>query len=364
MAGWDPYQVLCVERGVGDDELKRAFRRLARKYHPDKNPDDPDTNHRFREIVEAYGLLSDSEQRSFFDKHGHVGRIEDSNKRGPSETGGGFKDFVGGVLGDLFSDRNRKRGKDLTYKLELSFEEAALGCERTIAFDGPCVCPECGGIGGDSRLKGAVEDCPSCRGAGRVKVGPVLLGATRVCPTCGGCGKYARIPCGNCDGEGVVTRTRGFSVKVPESTKDGTLRVVRGKGAPGVRGGEPGDLQILIKVKKHPVLIIEKGELVCEIPVSPMEATLGCVVGVPSLDGVVDVEIPPGCSSGQVLRLAGRGLPGRNGKRGDIMIRLRVETPVNLTARQEKAMEELAASMKEDQLPGVFDFRAKVDKLS
>jgi len=358
----DPYQVLCVERGVGDDGLKRAFRRLARQYHPDSKPVDPQAEQRFHEIVEAYALLSDPVKRKAYDRHGGPGLLDDSSS-GLGDLGSSLKDFVGGVFSDLLGDSTKTRGKDLNFTLKLTFEEAALGCRRTIAFDGPVICPDCEGIGGEVARSGAVIDCKACGATGRVKAGPSLLGITRSCSECRGKGKIVKIPCKTCAGNTTVTRTRRFSIKVPCGTKDGSLRVVTGKGCPGVDGGEPGDLLIVIRVDEHPLLKLKDGALVCEVPISPMEAAVGGSVPVPTLDGVVHIQVPPGSRDGKVMKLAGKGMPERTGSRGDILIRFHVETPVNLTKEQQEAMERLLSTMTKRQLPKRFDFHSEVDKL-
>jgi molecular chaperone DnaJ len=344
----DPYQVLGVCREVDADGLKKAYRKLAREHHPDQNPDDPEASKRFREVVEAYALLSDPDERSRYDRHGRPGTFDEP---GAADLAGAVKNVVGGFIEDIFGLRPEKKpGRDLSYTLDLSFEQAALGCERIICFDSPVICPSCDGWGGRPEASGGLVECHECRGSGRTSAGPSVLGVTRTCRRCEGRGKIVRRPCTTCRGSGVVTKERQFSVRVPPGTTDGTLRVVQGEGAPGQNGGPNGDLQVLLRVNPHPVLDREGRDVVCEVVIDAASAALGTKVEVPSLEGTIELEIPAGTQPGRVFHLPERGI-ARAGRRGEQRVTVTVETPSKLTAEQRSLLSEVRDSLSDSQTP-------------
>ncbi len=297
----DYYEVLGCDRGADDAELKKAFRGLALKYHPDKNPDHA-AEERFKEANEAYAILSDPDKRAAYDRFGHAAF-------GAPQPGGwaGFSGSVSvgevfdGILGDLFGRRKKAGGRDLRYTLELTFEEAAFGCEKTIRFAKHPECPACEGAG-----RRAGERCKSCEGSGRVRL------------------------------------EREYVVKIPAGTQEGAVRRVPREGEPGRRGGAPGDLHVLIRVTPHPLFKRQGHDVLTDLPVSFPQAALGTQVDVPTLDGKVKMRVPAGTQSGRVYRLRGKGIPRANGERGDQHVRIVVETPINLTERQRELIEELA----------------------
>jgi molecular chaperone DnaJ len=298
----DYYEILGCDRGADDAELKKAFRGLALKYHPDKNPEDRAAEERFKEANEAYAILSDPDKRAAYDRFGHAAF-------GAPQPGGwsGFSGSVSvgevfdGILGDLFGRRKKAGGRDLRYTLELSFEEAAFGCEKTIRFTKHPECPACDGHG-----RRGPESCRQCEGSGRVRL------------------------------------EREYVVKVPAGTQEGAVRRVPREGEPGRKGGAPGDLHVLIRVAPHPLFKRQGHDVMTDLPVSFPQAALGTQVDVPTLDGKVKMRVPAGTQSGRVYRLRGKGIPRANGERGDQHVRIVVETPTNLTARQRELLEELA----------------------
>lgn len=347
----DYYDVLGVGRDVTDTELKQGYRRLALRYHPDKNPGDRAAEERFKEVGEAYAVLSDPDKRARYDRLGHV---DGADPLGGVSVGQLFENLFGD-LGDLLGGRARRRnarsnGRDVRYTLEVDFRDAALGCEREIRFAAQGRCDLCDGAGAARGPTGvlSIETCATCGGRGELKVQKSFLSVGRVCGTCGGTGKRIVEPCGGCSGSGLVERARELSVKVPPGTSDGQVRTLFGEGEPGRRGGDPGDLVVAVRVRPHPLLSREGKDLLCEVPVTFCELALGGEVEVPTLDGRVKMKIPPGTQSGTVFRLRGRGMPTGDGAaraaRGDQRVRVVVETPEQLTARQRALLEELAGS--------------------
>ncbi|MCD6498576.1 MAG: J domain-containing protein [Deltaproteobacteria bacterium] len=357
----DPYQILDVPRTADADEIRRAYHRLARRYHPDQNPDTIDEPHRFHEVVTAYQLLSDPVQRARYDRHG--GPIPDNAL--PSDwkedLADAVRDTVSGLWGGLVNKGHAVRGKDITYRLDLDLSDAVLGCERTITFEGPEVCDRCGGMGGRLDQPGDVVQCKRCDGSGRIPVGPALLGLTKVCPDCDGKGRVVRRPCDACHGTGLVSRLREFAITVPSGTQDGATKVVPGKGAPGTHGGPPGDLQITISVRPHPILRVQGRDMVCTIPVSFVTLALGGDLDVPTVDGLVTMQVPAGTQQGNVFRIQGRGVPGRNGGRGDQLVTLEADVPNDLTPRQIELLESFQRLTSQDQVPNAARYQAFLD---
>lgn len=358
MAKRDYYEVLGVPRDVDAATLKRAYRELALKFHPDQNPDNPEAEASFKEVSEAYTVLSDPDQRAKFDRRGFEG------VGGGGVDIGGFTDLFESLFGDLFGKKKQGKapGRDLRYTLELSFEEAALGVSRTIKFPAPVDCSACKGTGAKGGESG-MKPCTNCAGKGEIKVQQGFFSLSKKCPTCNGNGKIIGASCEACKGVGTVEKEREFEVTIPADTEDGTTRRVPGQGEPGRRGGPPGDLNVIVRVRPHPIFKRENGVVTCEVPIAIAQATLGAVIKVPTLDGMVDMRVPPGTQSGTLFRLRGKGA-GKPNARGDAHVRLVVETPSALTAEQKQLFEQLKSSLSEEQNPLQKSFHAKLRELA
>jgi molecular chaperone DnaJ len=356
----DYYQVLGVEKTGSDDDIKKAYRRLAKKYHPDVNPGDKQAEAKFKEVGEAYEVLSDKEKRARYDQFGHAG-VD------PSFAGGGAGGFAGGFggfedidLGDLFgsffggfggSTRTRNpngpiRGRDVSFTLPLSFEEAALGCKKDVVLHRMETCAECAGSGAQKGT--APETCQTCSGSGTVRtVERTMLGAMQVsktCPTCGGKGRVVSNPCSACSGQGRVRRQKKLTVTVPAGISDGQTFSLRGQGDAGQNGGPAGDANITVSVRPHPVFERDGYDVWCDIPITFRQAALGDEIVVPTLEGKVQYTVPEGTQPNTVFRLKGRGIPFLNGRgKGDQFVRVSVEVPRSMTQKQKQALREFDA---------------------
>lgn len=348
-----------MARDVDAATLKRAYRELALKYHPDQNPDSPEAEAHFKEVSEAYTVLSDSDQRARYDRRGFEGL-----GGGIGVDLGGFTELFESLFGDLFGKRKAGRlpGRDLRYTLELSFEEAALGCEKTIRFPAPVDCEACRGTGAKGGEAG-LRACATCGGKGESKVQQGFFSLSKRCPTCSGTGRVVGEACLVCKGAGTVEQERQFTVTIPADTEDGATRRVSGQGEPGRHGGPPGDLNVIIRVRSHPIFRREAGIVTCEVPISVAEAALGHVLKVPTLDGTVEMRVPAGTQSGTLFRLRGKGA-GRAGARRDAHVRIVVETPTALTAQQRALFEELKALLAGEQTPLQKTFGIKMRELA
>ncbi len=349
----DYYEVLGVDRGATDDEIKKAYRKLAKKYHPDLNKDNPEAADKFKEAAEAYDVLSNSEKRSRYDQFGHAG--VDQNGGGYNSYGGGFggfdmgdifSSFFGGGFGGSSSRRNGPvRGRDIQQAVELTFEEAAFGCKKEITIIRSESCPECGGSGakkGTSPVK-----CAKCGGSGQMRtVQNTPFGqfaSSTTCSACGGSGTTIKDPCPKCGGSGQTRKTRKLEVNIPQGIDHGQTVSVRGQGEGGIRGGGPGDLLITVYIKPNPVFKREGNNVYVDVPITFVQAALGCEIEIPTIDGSVTQRFPEGTQYGTKFRLKGRGIPSiRGGARGDQYVRVIVEVPKNLTPRQRELMEQLA----------------------
>jgi molecular chaperone DnaJ len=343
----DYYEVLGVPRDVDAATLKRAYRELALKYHPDQNPDNPDAETHFKEVSEAYTVLSDPEQRLRYDRRGF-----DGVGGGAGVDIGGFTDLFESLFGDLFGKRKGRAmapGRDLRYTLELSFEEAALGVTKTIQFPAPAECDACRGTGAQGGEAG-LKTCTTCSGKGEIKVQQGFFSLSKRCPTCAGAGSTVAVKCEVCKGVGTVDKEREFEVVIPADTEDGATRRLAQQGEPGRRGGQPGDLNVIVRIKPHPIFRRDNGVVTCEVPISVTQAALGAVIAVPTLDGSVEMRVPPGTQPGTLFRLRGKGA-GKPNSRGDAHVRLLVETPTALTAPQRELFEKLATALGKDQSP-------------
>lgn len=355
MAKRDYYEVLGVSRSADNDELKRAFRRLAMKYHPDRNPDQPDAEERFKEATEAFEVLSDQEKRSAYDRFGHQG-IE-------GMASGGFSNFANGsslddifsnlehVFGDMFmgSTRGRtrsqhQRGADLSYELTIDLEQAVSGDKMEVRIPALRTCNECDGSGAERGT--SATECPDCDGTGRISIRQQMFFMQQTCPRCRGAGKTIQNPCRSCHGQGRVSREKTLSVTVPPGVDRGTRLRVSGEGESGVRGGPPGDLYIVFDVRPHPVFERQNQNLMCEVPVTFTQAALGSEIDIPTLEGSVKLRIPAETQTGKLFRLRGRGAPSlRDRGKGDLLCKVVVETPINLSSKQRDLLEELETTL-------------------
>lgn len=347
MAKRDYYDVLGVARNVSDAELKKAYRKLAMKYHPDRNQDDAGAEAKFKEVKEAHDILSDAQKRAAYDQFGHAG-IDPSMGAGggPGFGAGGasFSDIFGDVFGDVFSGGGARgpqvyRGADLRYTLELTLEDAVKGKDVRIRVPTAESCESCGGSG--ARKGTSATACQTCGGHGQVRMQQGFFSVQQTCPNCRGSGKVITDPCPGCRGSGRVKKTKTLSVKVPAGVDQGDQIRLAGEGEAGENGGPSGDLYVQVKLKPHDIFRREEDDIYCEMPISVATATLGGELEVPTLDGRASIKIPTGTQSEKLFRLKGKGVKNvRNGRVGDLYCRVSVETPVNLTPEQEKLLAE------------------------
>jgi len=354
----DYYEVLGVDRGVDEATLKKVYRKLALESHPDRNPDDPDAEERFKEISEAYAVLSDGEKRSRYDRFGHQG-VGAPGGAGDFGDLGGFTDLFNDLFGDIFGGgggfggraRGRgHRGADLRYNLEVDLNDVLTGTEASIKIPKMRPCETCSGTG--AREGHSPETCERCRGIGQVTFQQGFFRVNRPCDACGGAGEVITDPCGDCRGHGRLEGQQTITVKVPAGVDDGARLRLVGEGEAGISGGPSGDLYVVLSVEPHPFFKGRDGrDLHCEVPVPFVTATLGGEIEVPSLEGLVTVRVPEGTQSGKVLRLRSKGLPPLQPRmeaaqlermRGDIYVQIFVEVPTRLTDRQRELLEEFA----------------------
>ena len=357
----DYYQVLGVEKGASAEDIKKAYRKLALKYHPDRNPDNKEAEEKFKEAAEAYEVLSDDEKRSRYDQFGFAG-VDPNYGAGQGGYGGGFGGFGDfGDLGDIFgsffggggSSRSNanvpRRGENVGARLELTFEEAAFGCEKEVSALRIENCAACGGSGS---ADGTIETCSMCRGSGQVRTTQNFMGMTMqsssVCPQCNGRGKIVKTPCNTCKGKGKVRRTKRIKVKVPAGVDHGQSVRVRGEGCVGSNGGPSGDLLVEIYIKRHPIFSRQDYTVLCEVPITFSQAALGTQIQVPTLDGKVNFDLPEGTQTGTVFTLSGKGIPMVGSRRrGDQRFTVVVETPTKLTREQKELLRQLDDSIEE-----------------
>lgn len=347
----DYYETLGVARGASDVEIKAAYRKLAMRHHPDRNPGDRAAEDKFKEVSGAYAVLSDPDKRLRYDRFGAPD--DEASPFSDGDPVARATEFFEAVFGDLFGVGRRRgvAGRDLRYTLEIDFGEAALGCEKTIRFDRAEDCAACRGTGAEGGAAG-LERCARCDGQGTVRGRSGFLPTRRDCQACGGAGEVPRVRCKTCDGAGLCDKEREYLVRVPPGASDGSTQRVEGEGSPGRRGGPAGDLFVLVRVRPHPLWSRDGDVVVCEVPVSFAEAALGAEIEVPLPDGVVRMKVPPGSQSGAVFRLRGHGLPrAGGGPRADAHVRLAVETPATLPDDARKALADLAAALPDDALP-------------
>jgi molecular chaperone DnaJ len=363
----DFYEVLSVSKDASDQELKTAYRKLAMQYHPDRNPNNPEAEAKFKECSEAYSVLSDSEKRAAYDRYGHAA-FQGGGGPGGSPFGGGFSgQDVGDIFGDIFGEMfnmggNRKtsrvqRGRDLRYDMSLAFEEAVFGTEKEITVQRQETCEDCSGSGA-ARGKQAAT-CPQCKGAGQMRFQQGFFSVARTCPQCGGTGTVITDPCRTCGGRTVTDREHKLLVKVPAGVEEGTRIRYQGEGDSGKFGGPSGDLYVILTVKKHKFFERDGDDLHCVMPVSFPQAALGTDLTIETLEGPETIKIPEGTQSGKAFRLRGKGVPHLNERgKGDLIVEVRVDTPAKLTKQQRDLLKQLGETMVVENAPhsrGLFE---------
>jgi molecular chaperone DnaJ len=360
----DYYEVLGVEHNVSEQEIKRAYRKLAVKFHPDKNPDDPHAEEKFKELGEAYDVLIDSDKRAAYDRFGHAAFAPG----GAGFGGGGFHDPFdifrevfgsGGIGGGIFETffggagaraQDRQRGSDLRYDMEIRLEEAAFGVEKEIEIAKLETCDKCQGSGAEPGSRSIT--CPVCSGRGQVISSRGFFQVSQTCPRCRGAGQIIEKPCRQCHGEGRVEKLSRIKLKIPAGISEGARLRSSRNGEAGIRGGSQGDLYVVIHIKEHKIFQRDDDNLYCEVPIPFSIAALGGQVDVPTLEGKAHLKVPPGTQSGQMFKVRGKGIINVNGRdRGDLLARLIVEVPSRLNAEQRRKLDEFAALCGEENTP-------------
>ncbi|QJR14695.1 molecular chaperone DnaJ [Usitatibacter palustris] len=351
----DYYEVLGVNKDASDEDIKKAYRKLAMKFHPDRNPDSKDSEEKFKEAKEAYEILSEAEKRRAYDAYGHAGVSQQmGGGPGPGEAGfGGFAEAFGDIFGDIFGGRaggprsNVYRGADLRYNLEISLEQAARGTETKIRIPAMEECETCHGSGAKPGTQ--PKTCTSCNGQGSVRVSQGFFSIQQTCPTCHGTGRMITDPCTACRGAGRLKKHKTLQVKIPAGIDEGDRIRLAGEGEAGVNGGPSGDLYVVIHLQEHGVFQRDGDDLHCEMPVSFGMSALGGEVEIPTLDGHAKIKIPAETQTGQVFRLRGKGIKGvRSSYPGDLLCEIVVETPVKLTDRQKEILREFEEINRKD----------------
>jgi len=349
----DFYEILGVPKNASDDEIKKSYRKLAMKYHPDRNQGDASAEVKFKEAKEAYEMLSDPEKRAAYDQYGHAG-VDPNMRGGPGAGGfGGFGDSFGDIFGDIFGQARRQqgggrqvfRGNDLSYAMEVTLEEAAAGKKTEIRIPSYDECDTCHGSG--AKPGTTPKTCGTCQGQGVVQMRQGFFSVQQTCPHCRGSGKIISDPCSPCHGQGKIKRQKTLEISIPAGIDDGMRIRSTGNGEPGTNGGPPGDLYIEIRLKKHEVFQRDGDDLHCAVPISFTTAALGGEVSVPTLNGEAAIDLPEGTQTGKQFRLRGKGIKGvRASFPGDLYCHITVETPVKLTEHQRKLLKELDESLK------------------
>lgn len=359
----DYYEVLGIERNASDEEIKRAYRKLAVKYHPDKNPDDPHSEEKFKELGEAYDVLADPDKRAAYDRFGHAAFAQ-----GSAFPRGGFHDpfdifrevFGGGIGGSIFESffggdaaaraEDRQRGSDLRYDMQITLEEAAFGVEKEIEIHKLDACDQCHGSGAEPGSR--TISCPACGGRGQVISSRGFFQVSQTCPRCHGVGQIVEKPCRHCRGEGRVEKLARVKLKIPAGIGEGSRLRSSRQGEAGIRGGSHGDLYVVVHIKEHEIFHRDEDNLYCELPIPFSVAALGGEVEVPTLEGKGHLKVPAGTQSGKIFKLRGKGIVHMNGRdRGDLLARLIVEVPSRLNAEQRAKLEEFAALCGDENTP-------------
>lgn len=358
----DYYDVLEVERNATAEDIKRAYKKLAIRFHPDRNPGDLAAEESFKEASEAYSVLSDPDKRRRYDRMGHQAFATGGGPGGFEQVDfSGVAEILEGLLGDVFAGRRRKRsGRDVSYDLRITFEEAALGVEKSIQVERPVACDTCAGSGAAPGTP--VEPCAACNGKGQVRYQRGFFAAARTCQSCNGTGKKIATPCPSCSGSGKVSREEQMTVRIPPGVADGSVRTVRGGGERGANGS--GDLHVYVRIEPHPLFTRDGADIRCTVPISFPQAVLGAQVEVPTLSGKVSMKIPPGTQSGKVFRLRGKGIAvfGGAGK-GDELVTVLVEIPEKVSRSQRRLIEQLGEEMDADTHPQQKSFLEKLKAL-
>lgn len=353
MAKEDYYKLLGVSQNASDSEIKKSYRRLAMKHHPDRNKDNPGSEEKFKQVKEAYEILSDPQKRSAYDQFGHAG-VDQSMGGGPGGGGFGGAESFSDIFGDIFGGgggggRQRssvRQGADLQYNLALTLEEAVKGTEVKIRVPVMVTCEECSGSG--AKKGSNPVTCTTCHGQGQVRMQQGFFSVQQTCPTCRGRGQMIKNPCSKCHGEGRKQENKTLSVKIPPGVDTGDRIRLAGEGEAGERGGPSGDLYVQVQVKDHHIFVRDGANLYCEAPISFSVATLGGEMEVPTLDGKVNLKIPGETQTGKLFRMRGKGVkPVRGGPRGDLLCKVQIETPVRLTREQKELLKKFDESLKE-----------------
>ena len=375
----DYYEVLGVKKDATADEIKKAYRKNAMKYHPDRNPGDKTAEEKFKEVGEAYEVLSDETKRQRYDQYGFAGVDPNFGAgAGGAGYGGGFSGFgdfgdLGDIFGEFFGGGSRRgatqnaprRGENVMTRLDLTFEEAAFGCEKEVAAQRIENCSACNGTGS---ADGVIETCQQCRGTGQVRTVQNFMGmqmqSSTTCPSCGGKGKVIKTPCSTCKGKGKVRRTKRVKVKIPAGVDAGQSVRVRGEGCVGSNGGPSGDLLVEIYIKRHPIFTREDYDVLCEVPITFTQAALGAEIDVPTLEKPVKQRIPEGTQTGTQFRIKGQGIPSlKNGLKGDLILTVHVEVPRKLNEKQKDLLRQLEQSLGGKEYEGRKTFAEKIKEI-